>query len=82
MSTSQRQQNPMEIPSGVHGGFKVAKPNSFSNVQGTLKPWLTMVAVNFRAYPIVFPKKKKIIRNFIFALRSDSAVQIEHGVTE
>ena len=51
----------MEILSGVHGGFKVAKPSRFSNVQGTLKPWLTMVAVNFRVYPIMFPREKSKI---------------------
>ena len=51
----------MEIPSGVHGNFKVTKPNRFSNVQKNLKPWLTMVTINFRAYPIVFPTKKNKI---------------------
>ena len=50
----------MEIPSGVHGGFKVTKPNRFSNVQRILKPWLTMVTINFRVYPTVFPTKKKL----------------------
>ena len=48
----------MEILSGVHGNLKIIKPNRFSGVQGTLKPWLTMVAINFRAYPIIFPIKK------------------------
>ena len=48
----------MEIPSGVHGNFKITKPSKFSNVQKNLKPWLTMVAINFRVYPIVFPTKK------------------------
>ena len=51
----------MEIPSGVHGGFKVTKPSRFSGVQKFLKPWLTMVAINFRAYPTVFPTKKNKI---------------------
>ena len=51
----------MEIPSGVHGGLKVTKPSRFSGVQRILKPWLTMVAINFRAYPIVFPTKKNKI---------------------
>ena len=52
----------MEIPSGVHGSFKITKPNKFSNVQKKLKLWLTMVTINFRAYPIVFPiKKSKIL---------------------
>ena len=45
----------MEIPSRVHGGFKITKHNRFSNVQKKLKPWLTMVAINFRTYLIVFP---------------------------
>ena len=57
----QEQQNPMEIPSGVHGGLKVTKPSRFSGVQGILKPWLIMVAINFRAYPTVFPTKKSKI---------------------
>ena len=48
----------MEIFSGVHGNFKITKPSKFSNVQRILKPWLTMVAINFRAYSIVFPIKK------------------------
>ena len=48
----------MELPSGVHGGFKITKPNKFSNVQKKLKPWLTMVTINFRAYPTIFPIKK------------------------
>ena len=61
MFTSQEQQNFMEIPTGVHEGFKVTKPNRFSNVQRTLKPWLTMVAINFRVYPTVFPTKESKI---------------------
>ena len=61
MSTFQGQQNPMEIPLGVHGNLKIAKPNRFSNVQGILKPWLTMVAINFRVYPTVFPTKESKI---------------------
>ena len=58
----------MEIPSGVHGGFKITKPNRFSDVQFFLKQWLTMVTINFRAYPPMFTIKIKInvIRNFIF----------------
>ena len=47
MSTFQKQQDPMEIPSGVHGGFKLTKPSKFSNVQRILKPWLMMVTINF-----------------------------------
>ena len=68
MFTSQKQQNPMEIPSGVHGGFKVAKVSRFSDVQRILKPCLTMVAINFRTYLTMFPteKKQNIIRNPIF----------------
>ena len=48
----------MEILSGVHGSFKITKPSRFSDVQGTLKPWLTMVTINFRAYLTVFLIKK------------------------
>ena len=51
----------MEIPSEVHGGLKVTKPSRFSNVQGTLKPWLTMVAINFRVYLTLFPTKESKI---------------------
>ena len=51
----------MEIFSGVHRGFKITKPSRFSGVQGILKPWLTMVTINFRAYPTVFPTKKNKI---------------------
>ena len=51
----------MEILSEMYGGFKITKPSRFSNVQGTLKPWLTMVAINFWAYPIMFPTKKNKI---------------------
>ena len=56
----------MEILSGIHGNFKITKPSRFSNVQFFLKPWLTMVTINFRIYPTVFPIKKNVIRNFIF----------------
>ena len=45
----------MEIFSGVYGGFKVTKPNKFSNVQKVLKLWLTMVAINFWIYVTIFP---------------------------
>ena len=48
----------MEIISGVHGSFKITKPNRFSSVQFFLKLCLTMVAINFRVYPIIFPTKK------------------------
>ena len=48
----------MKALSGVHGGFKVTKLNKFSGVQGTLKPWLTMVAINFKSYLTVFLRKK------------------------
>ena len=51
----------MEIPSGVHGNFKVTKPNRFSDVQGILKPWLTMVTINFRAYFTMFPTEENKI---------------------
>ena len=51
----------MEIPSGVHGGLKITKRNRFSNVQEILKPWLTIMAINFRAYPIIFPTEKNKI---------------------
>ena len=52
----------MEIFSGVHGNFKVAKPSRFSDVQNFFKPWLTMVTINFRAYPTVFlTEKSKIL---------------------
>ena len=51
----------MEILSGVHGNFKIAKPSRFSNVQRILKPWLTMVTINFRVYPTVFPTEKNKI---------------------
>ena len=51
----------MEILSGVHGSFKVTKPSRFSGVQKILKPWLTMVTINFRVYPTVFPTKKNKI---------------------
>ena len=44
----------MDTLSGVHGGFKITKPNKFSGVQKTLKPWLTMVAINFKFYLTVF----------------------------
>ena len=60
MFTSQGQQNPMEIPSGVHGGFKITKPSRFSGVQFFLKPWITIITINFRAYPTVFPIKKML----------------------
>ena len=49
----------MEIPSGGDGSFKVAKPSGFSGVQFFLKPWLTMVTINFKTYPMVFPTNKK-----------------------
>ena len=61
MFTFQKQQDFMEIFSGVHGGFKITKPNRFSNVQRILKPWLTMVAINFRTYLMVFPTEKNKI---------------------
>ena len=61
MFTFQRQQNPMEIPSGVHGGFKITNPNKFSDVHRILKPWLTMLTINFRTYPTVFPTEKNKI---------------------
>ena len=48
----------MEIPSRVHGGFKVTKHNKFSNVQKILKPWLTIITINFRIYPTVFLTEK------------------------
>ena len=51
----------MEIPSRVHGNFKITKPSKFSNVQKNLKPWLTMVTINFRTYPTVFPTEKNKI---------------------
>ena len=57
----------MEIFSGVHGGFKITKPSRFPNVQVFLKPLLTMVAINFRVYFIIFPiKKTNVIRDLIF----------------
>ena len=59
--TSQKQQNPIKILSGVHGDFKVINPSRFSDVQKNLKPWLTIIAINFRVYPIVFPTKKKLL---------------------
>ena len=62
MSTSQGQQNPMEILSGVHGSFKITKPNRFSNVQKNLKLWVTMVTINFKIYPtVLLINKNKII---------------------
>ena len=61
----QKQQNSIKIPSGVHGGFKITKPNKFSNVQKYLKLWLTTVAINFRIYPIIFMLKKLFVI-FIF----------------
>ena len=51
----------MEIPSRVHGGFKINKPNRFSNVQKILKPWSTIMVINFRMYLTIFPKEKNII---------------------
>ena len=54
----QKQQNFIKIPSGVHGNFKITKPSRFSGVQKKLKPWLTMVTINFRIYPTVFPTEK------------------------
>ena len=57
----QKQQNFMKIPSGVHKGFKITKPSKFSDVQGILKLWLTMVKINFRAYLTVFPTEKNKI---------------------
>ena len=56
----QKQQTAIEMLSGVHGNFKVTKPSKFSGVQFFLKPWLTMVTINFRAYLTVFPTKKYI----------------------
>ena len=61
MCTFQKQQNPMEIPSEVHGGLKITKPNRFSNVQGILKPCLTIITINFRTYPTIFPTEKNKI---------------------
>ena len=61
MFTFQKQQNFIKIPSGVHGNFKITKPNKFSGVQEILKPWLTMVTINFRAYLTVFPTRKSKI---------------------
>ena len=61
MSIFQGQQNPMEIFSGVYGGFKITKLNKFSNVQRILKPWLTMVTINFRAYLTMFSIYKKML---------------------
>ena len=58
MSTFQGQKNHLEILSGVHGGFKVPKPSSVSGVQKTLKPWLTMVTINYRIYLTIFPTKE------------------------
>ena len=51
----------MEVPSGMHGNFKITKPNRFSNVQKYLKPWLTMVTIDFRAYLTLFLLKKQNI---------------------
>ena len=44
----------METFSGVHGGFRLTKPNKFSNVQKSLKFWFTMVVINFKIYFIIF----------------------------
>ena len=52
----------MKTPSGVHGGFKITKPNKLSSIQRTLKPWLTMVAINFKSYLTIFlTKESKIL---------------------
>ena len=48
----------MGILSGVHEIFKITKHSKFLNVKRILKPWLTMVTINFRAYLTIFPKKK------------------------
>ena len=61
MFTSQRQQNFMEIFSEMHGGFKLTKPNRFSKIQFFLKPWLTIITINFRVYPTVFPTEENKI---------------------
>ena len=55
----------MQIPSGVYGNFKITKLSRFSNVQGILKPWLTMVVINFRAYLTMFPIKKNYTESYI-----------------
>ena len=54
----QGQQNPMEILSGMHGGFRITKPSKFSGVQKILKLWLTIITINFRAYLTIFPTEK------------------------
>lgn len=41
-------------PGGGPDSLKVAKPGKFSGSQGTLKPWLLMIAINFKTYPSLF----------------------------
>ena len=57
MFTSQGQQDFMEIPSGVHGGFKVAKPSRFSNVQNFFKTMVNNGSNQFSSIPNNVPNK-------------------------
>ena len=68
MFSFHEKQNFIKILSGVHGGFKIIKPNRLSNVQIFLKQWLTMVTINFRISPTIYPTEKNKMLYIIFYL--------------
>ena len=57
----QKQQNFMEIPSGVHGNFKITKPSRFSNVQFFFEIMVNNGSNQFSNIPNGIPDKKKML---------------------
>ena len=56
----QKQQNPIEIFSGVYGGFKIAKPSKFSNVQKKIEMMVNDNGNQFSNIPDNIPVKKML----------------------